>query len=149
MTALVSWSIDRSGLSLSDLVIDSDPTSTYTFAQGGVGRVGVSPRETFATDSAFVDGRMRTSVVRDESSLPGIVIVQGASWSAVDTAVTALETALWQFIYTLTEVKDGVSKVWTAYPATVGAADGVVTVDNIEQFYTVVSLGIPVYPVSA
>ena len=79
MTALVSWTIDRSALSLSDLVIDSDPTSTYTFAQGGVGRVGITRRETFAADSLFVHGRMRTAVVKEESLLPGIVIVQGAA----------------------------------------------------------------------
>ena len=149
MTALVSWSIDRTSLSLSDLVIDSTPTSTYTFADGGVGRVGITRRDTFATDSPFVDGRMRTASVKEESSLAGIVIVQGASWSAVDTSVTALQTALDQFVYTVTDVRSGVSKVWTAYPASVGAVDGVVTVDNVSQFYTVVSIGIPVDPVSA
>lgn len=149
MTALVSWSVDRSGLSLSDLVIDSDTGSTYRFADGGLGRRGIAPRETFADDSPWINGRFRTSVVMEESQLPGIVLVQAASTSALETAITALETALTQFTYTVTEVKDGVTKVFTAYPATIGAADGIATYDNVAQHFQLLSISIPIYPVAS
>lgn len=149
MTALVSWTIDQSSLSLSGLVIDSNPASTYRFAIGGVGRRGIAQRETFAADSPWIDGRLRTAVVKNESELPGIVIVQASTTSALDTAIAALEVAVCQFAYTLTEVKDGVTSVWNAYPAAIGYADGVVTFDNVTQHYQGVSLTIPIDPVSS
>lgn len=150
MTETVTVTIDRSGLSLSDLVIDSSLTATYTLAEGGLGRIGIAQRETFADDSAWVDGRMRVAVVKEESALPLVVRVQASTSSALDTAVVALETALCQFTYTVTMVVDGVSKVWTAYPAAIGGADdGLIHPWQVEAHYADLSIRIPLYPVAA
>src|SRR3954465_7984640 len=126
MTALGTLTIDRAGMpgSLADLVIDTDGFGTYYLDKAGLGRVGRTPRETFAAPSPFVHGQLRTAVVLEESALVIVVRVQAATSSAVSTAVTALEDALSQFVYPVTEVVDGVTKVWTAYPATIQSVDG-------------------------
>jgi hypothetical protein len=149
MTAIGTVSIDRSSLSLSPLVIDTDGFSTYYVDAKGLGRVGKTPRETFATDSPYINGRTRTAVVLEESALPLGVRVQASSSSALNTAVTALEDALWQFVYTVTVTVDGVVKVWTAYPATIQSADGLLAFERVTSFHEDLSISIPVYPVPA
>lgn len=151
MTAIGSITIDRSGLpgSLSDLVIDTEGFGTYYLDRAGLGRVGQTPRETLATASPFVHGQVRTAVVYEESSLPLVVRVQASSSSALDTAVTALETALMQFTYTVTKVVDGVSKTYDAYPATWNSVDGLTTFERATGFYEDLTITIPVYPVAS
>src|SRR6185312_2670988 len=124
MTSVGSITIDCSSISASDIVISTDGFSTYYVDKAGLGRVGRAPRETFATPSPFQNGQARTAVVWDESSYPLTIRVQADSSSALDTAVAALEAALSQFIYTVTEVLDGVTKAWTAFPATWNSTDG-------------------------
>lgn len=149
MTAIGTVTIDRSSLSLSDLVIDTEGFSTYYVDKAGMGRVGRVPRETFATASPFLHGQSRTSVVWDESSLPLTVRVQASSSAALDTAVSALEDALSQFIYPVTVEVDGVSKVWTAYPATWNSTDGLMTFERVTGFHEDLAITIPVYPVAS
>lgn len=149
MTALGSLTIDRSELSLADLVIDTDGFGTYYLDKAGWGRVGRTPREAFAAPSPFVHGQMRTSVVLEESAIVALVRVQAASSAALATAVTALEDALWQFIYPVTQVVDGVTKAYTAYPATVQSVDGLIAFERVTGFHEDLSISIPVYPVSS
>lgn len=149
MTALGSVSIDRTGLSLSALVIDTEGFGTYYVDKAGFGRVGRLPRETLATASPFVHGQFRTSVVWEEATLPLTVRVQADSSSALNTAVVALETALSQFTYSVTVTVDGVAKVWTAYPATWNSTDGLLAVERVRAFHEDLSITIPVYPVSS
>lgn len=149
MTALGSVSIDRTSLSLSALVIDTEGFNTYYVDQAGLGRVGRTPRETFATASPWVNGQLRTAVVWDESSLTLTVRTQADSSSALDTAVSALEDALSQFTYTVTVTVDGVVKVWNAYPATWNSTDGLLAVERVRAFHEDLSISIPVDPVSS
>jgi hypothetical protein len=149
VTAIGTVVIDRTALSLSPLTIDTDGFSTYAVDARGLGRVGKTPRETFATDSPYINGRTRTSVVLEESALPLGIRVQASSSSALNTAVTALEDALWQFVYTVTVTLDGVVKVWTAYPATIQSVDGLLAFERATSFHEDLSISIPVYPVSA
>lgn len=149
MAATGSVTIDRSGLSLTDLVIDTEGFNTYYIDKAGLGRVGRSPRETLATASPFVHGQARTSVVWEEASLPLTVRVQGTSSSALDTALTALDVALSQFVYEVTVVMDGVTKVYTAYPATWNSTDGLVAVERVKAFCEDLAISIPVYPVAS
>lgn len=149
MTAIGTVTIDRSGLSLSDLVIDTEGFGTYYVDKGGLGRVGRTPRETVATSSPFVHGQSRTSVVLEESTLSLAVRVQAASSSALDAAVVALEDALFQFVYDVTVVVDGVTKVWTAYPATIDSTDGLVAFERVQAFHEDLAVSIPVYPVAS
>lgn len=151
MAARGTVTIDRSGMpgSLTDLVIDTEGFSTYAVSVDGLGRVGKTPRETFATASPFVHGQLRTVVVREESSLPLVVTVYGTSASDLDTKVTALEDALDQFIYPVEVEVDGVAKVWTCYPATIQSIDGLIKPERLSAFFEDLSISIPVYPVSA
>jgi len=149
VTALVTVTIDRTSLSLSDLSITSDNSGTYTLAQGGLGRPGIAQREAFADDSKWVNGRLRTAVVKEESTLPLIVRVQSTTTSGLATAVSALETALCQFTYTVTVDVDGDSKDWTAYPAAIGAADGLYVPGRVLDHYEDLTISIPIYPVAS
>lgn len=141
--------IDRSSLSLSDLTIAVSGNGTYVIDQGGLGRPGKTSRETLATASPFVHGQTVTAVVLEDSSLPLVVRVNAATSSALDTAVTALETALRQFTYTVTVTVDGVAKVWTGRPAAIGTVDGLQTYARVAEFYEILTVTIPVYPVAS
>lgn len=149
MTALASVTIGRASLSLADLVIDSAGFGTYLVDVAGLGRVGKTPREAFATPSPFVHGQLRTQVVLEESTLPLVVRVNGTSSSDLDAKVAALEDALWQFTYPVTVVVGGVTKVWSAYPATIQTIDGLTAFERVTNYFEDLSISIPVYPVSA
>lgn len=151
MTALGTVTIDRSNMpgSLADLVIDTDGFGTYYVDKAGLGRVGRTPRETFAAPSPFVHGQIRTAVVLEESALVLVVRVQAASSAALATAVTALEDALFQFLYNVTVVVDGVARVWEACPATVQSVDGLTAFERVTGFHEDLSISIPIYPVSS
>lgn len=149
MTALATLVVDRSSLSLSSLTIDSDGFGTYLFDAAGLGRVGVTPRESFATAVPWVNGQLRTAVVKEESALPLTVRVQASTSSALDTAITALQDALFQFVYTVTLTVDGVAKAYTAYPATIQSVDGLTAFERVTNHFEDLSISIPVYPVSS
>lgn len=149
MTSLATVTIDRSGLSLTDLTIETSGSGTYVIDQGGLGRVGMTSRETLATASPFVHGQLRTQVVLEESSLPLVVRVQSTTSAGLNTAVTALETALRQFTYTVTVTVDGVAKAWDAHPATIGSVDGLTAYERQIDYFEVLSISIPVYPVAS
>lgn len=149
MADIGSVSVDRTGLSLSALVIGTEGFGSYLIDRGGLGRVGRTPRETLATPSPWVHGQLRTAVVLEESSLPLVVRVNGTSSSDLNTKVAALEAALYQFVYGVTVVVDGVTKVYTAYPATIQSTDALVAFERVTSFHEDLSISIPVYPVSA
>lgn len=149
MTALATVVISRTELSLADLTIDSEGFGTYLVDKAGLGRVGTTPRETFATAPPWLNGRLRTAVVKDESTLVLTVRVQAASSSALDTAVAALEAAFDQFEYTVTKTVDGVAKVYTAYPATIQSTDALTAFERVTAFHEDLSISIPVYPVAS
>lgn len=151
MSALGTITIDRSGMpgSLLDLVIDTEGFGTYYVDKAGLGRPGKTPRETLATASPYINGQLRTSVVYEESTLIYVVRVNGTSASDVNTKVTQLENALAQFVYNVTTVIAGVTKVYTAYPATVQSVDGLIAFERVTGFEEDLSISIPVYPVSS
>jgi len=147
MADLATVTITRTLLSLSALSIGSEGFSTYYIDRDGLGRVGKTPRETFADDSGWVNGRLRTAVVREESALPLTVRVQAASSSALDTAIDALDAALDQFVYDVTVTVDGVAKTYRGYPATMQTTDALINVERVRDFCEDFTISIPVYPV--
>jgi hypothetical protein len=149
VTALATVVIGRSSLSLSDLTIDSEGFGTYLVDAAGLGRVGITPRETFATAPPWLNGRLRTQVVKDESVLSLVVRVQSSSASNLDAAVAALEDALWQRSYPVTQTVLGVAKTYTAYPATLQSTDALMAFERVTAFYEDLSISIPVYPVAS
>lgn len=142
-----SVSIDRTALSMSALTISGDGTGTYSLTAKGLGRPAITARSTWFPDSPDVHGSRLRSAVKEQSSLPLEVVVQAASASALDAAVTALSDALWQFSFTTTVTVDGVSKVWTCSPASWAVASGVVEVSHAAAFLEVLTITIPVYPI--
>ena len=148
MSDIATVTIDRSGLSLADLVIGSEGFSPYVIAAGGLGRIGRTPRDATATASPFIHGQLRTASVLEESSLPLTVRVTGTSAADLDAKVTALEDALNQFVYTVTVAVNGVAKAWTGYPATVGAVDGLTVFERNAAFFEDLAITIPVYPIA-
>jgi hypothetical protein len=151
MTAIGTLVIDRSGMpgSLADLTADTDGFGPYVIAVKGLGRIGITPRETFAAPVPWVHGQLRTAVVKEESALVLLLSVNGSSASDLDTKVTALEDALWQFVYPVTLTVGGVAKVYVAYPATIQSVDGLTTFERATAFFEDLSISIPVYPVSS
>lgn len=150
MSNLGTVVIDRSGMpgSLSDLTIGTEGFDTYLVDSAGLGRVGITPRETFAAPVPWVHGQVRTAVVREESTLVLLVSVNGSSASDLNTKVGALEAALFQFIYTVTVTVLGVAKEYTAYPATIQSIDGLTAFERTTAFFEDLSISIPVYPVA-
>jgi len=149
VTAIGSVSIDRTSLSLSALVADTEGFGAYYVDAKGLGRIGRTPRLTTATASPYVHGQLHTAAVLEESVLNLVLRVNGTSSSDLDTKVTALEGALFQFVYGVTVVVSGVTRVWTAYPATIQSTDALVAFERVTAFYEDLTISIPVYPVSA
>jgi hypothetical protein len=148
VTAIGTVSIDRTSLSADPLVIDTEGFSVYLVDVAGLGRVGTTPRETFATPSPWVHGQLRTAVVKEESTLPLTVRVQAGNTADLHDAVHTLEAALFQFVYTVTVTLDGQAMAWTAYPATIGAVDGLTAFERVTGHFEDLSISIPVYPVA-
>jgi len=147
MTALATVTIDRTSLSLSDLVIDSEGFGTYYIDKAGLGRPGTAWDETFADDSPWIDGRVRTAAKKQETTLPLTVRVQAESSAALDTAVAALEAALEQFVYEVTVTVDGVAKTYRAYVgSTIQSTDGLIDVERVRGFHEDFAIAIPIYP---
>lgn len=147
MTSVGTITIGCSSIGADDIVISTDGFSTYYVDKAGLGRVARIPRETFATASPFMDGQARTQVVWDESSYPLVMRVQADSTAALDSAIGALENALSQFIYPVTDLLDGVTKVWTAFPATWNSTDGLRAFERVMAYHEDLAITIPVDPI--
>lgn len=147
MTSTATVSIDRTSLTLSALAI-TDDGATYQLKQDGLTRPAITWRLTSVPDSINIHGTEYIGVAKEQTSIPLEVIVKSTTSSALNTAVVALETALSQFTYTVTVTVDGVAKVWTAGPASwsfpmpTGPSD-------VAQFFTLMTVSIPVYPIAS
>lgn len=149
MTAVATVTIDRSSLSLSDLVIDSEGFGTYLLDVDGLGRVGRTPRITYAAVSPYVNGQLPVAAVWDESTLSITVRIQSDSSADLDTAVAALEAALGQFSYTVTLDVNGVTKTYPATFATWNSTDALTQFARVMTYHEDLAITIPVYPVAS
>jgi hypothetical protein len=144
--SMATVSIDRSSLTLAALVI-ADDGATYQLTKDGLGEPGISWRTTSMPDSQDVHGSEPLSHVKEQTSIPLEVMVKAASSSALKTAVTALKKALSQFSYPVTVTVDGVADTWSASPAS--WSRGTVQPGQVAQFFTVLTITIPVYPIAS
>lgn len=144
-----SVSIDRTSLGLPPLVIGVDGDSTYTVTVGGLGRPAVTARTTYAGDSPYLHGQTPIAVVRENSSLPLTVLLQGDTDAALRAAAAALDAALWQFTYNVTVTEGSTATTWLCSPASYGLDSSAVTSDNVAEHYEVWAITIPVYPIPA
>lgn len=138
--------ISRTSLSLSDLVITGTGTGPYSLTAAGLGRPGRTVRATFADASAHSEGQLMTQAVRDITSLPVEVIVQGSSSADLASLLDALDSALFQFRYTTTVTIDGADVTWPSLPTSFDIVGGSVLYSRRSEFLEVVSFTIPVQP---
>lgn len=142
-----SVSIQRSSIGLSPLVIATDGSAPYSITEGGLGRPAVTARTTYAGESNYVHGQTPVAVVRENSSLPLTVLIQGDSGAEVAQAAADLDEALWQFAYEVTVTEGTVTTTWLCSPASYGIDNGIVASHNVDEHYEVWAITIPVYPI--
>jgi hypothetical protein len=143
----VSVSIDRSSLSLAALVA-TDDGATYQIQQDGISRPAITWRKLAAPDSADVHGTEYIAAVKEQTSIPLNVIVKSASTSALQMAIDDIEAAISQFSYSVTVTVDGAAKTWAASPAAWSFSTPI-TPGQVAQFFTLMTITIPVYPIAS
>lgn len=149
MRVTSSLSIDRTGLSLSPLVLNNDPfTGAFTYPEDGLAEPVFPPRVSYAPDSQWIPGRLALGSVLDAGSIPLSVYVRGTSAANLQTLKVELLTALVQLSYDVTMTVDGVEVgTWPAFPASV--AWGVVDHGMAQRHLALATISIPVNPVEA
>lgn len=143
---MLSFTVDRSSLSLSDLSIDDEGFSSYAITPEGYSEPEVSPRVTTAR-SRYVIGELVTGYTLNTSTLLLEVWVQGTTTAVLETRCDALKRAFSrQASYSVTRTLDGQSKTWRCQPAGVTRTGPVIKgeVNNYEATYRI---SIPVYPI--
>lgn len=126
MTGAMTLTLDRSSLSLADLVVVGD-RATATAGAGywtpltdseGLTLPSFQPRRLYAPDSAWVAGKQLLGSVLDQGTLQVDVWVIGSNVSELKTRKDALEAAAYQFAYAVTLAVDGATLgVWGGEPA--------------------------------
>lgn len=112
---MISVTLDRTSLSLSPLVITSNPFGTSLhLPEDGVVWPNFDTRRTYAPDSPYESGRVLLAAVREAADLPLTVYAHGADAAATDAAKAELEAALAQWSYDLTLTVDGIAHAYNA-----------------------------------
>lgn len=144
-----SVTIDRSSLSLADLVIDEAMDGTYVLLLGSrLRRPGTIWRKSAMPDSNDVHGTEFLTAVKEQADIPLKVMVQADTSAALDTAIDELDDALSQFTYPVTVDLDGVEKVWDASPAP-WSPDDLEEYQAVLQHFDVLTVTLPVYPIAS
>jgi len=143
-----SVTIDRSSLSLSDLVIDEALNATYVLLLGSrLRRPAVTWRKTAAPNSVDVHGTEFIAAVKENTDYPFRVMVQANTTADLDAAIDELDEALSQFAYPVTVDLGGVLKVWAASPAPWAPESDLAEAQAVAAFFEVLTVTIPVYPI--
>lgn len=147
MTTTATVSISRTALALTALVIADDGAEPYSLTATGLGRPEITPRNTYAPDSRYINGSELVAVTREQSALPLEVLVQADSAVTLHNAIAALDDAIWQFTYTVTITVGGVAQVWTCSPGVLNTVSGTVDHGHADQHMAVVALALPCHPI--
>lgn len=143
---MISYSVDRSSLSLGALVIPAYPVDGLWAPEEEQGRPAKVWRR--ATASApFIHGSVQTAAALDTASFPLAVYVQKTSAAALEAAKDEVEEAFFQFTFDLTRTENGVSRVWAAYCADVSWGD--FDSGMVRAFMAKATITVPVYPVAS
>lgn len=116
MTNLLTLTFSRTSLSLSSLLIGTDPTAGLWLPEDSVTEPGRTVRRAYAPDSAFIPGRYLLSAVEDAATVPVTVYARGATGAELAANRAILDAAASQFNYSLTLTVDGVARTWSADP---------------------------------
>jgi hypothetical protein len=142
----LSLTLDRTSLSLSDLVIAGTAPSAGLWIE-----LADNPdflfRYTYAPDSAYVPGKQLLAAVLDQATLPVTVHGQAASANDLSALRDELSAALAQFSYPVTLTLDGISTTWSADCST--AAFGSIDSGQQQALIFSANLVIPVNPPGA
>jgi hypothetical protein len=144
-----SLTLTRSALAvpLADLVISGDHTQSLWLDESGFGRPQFTFRKGHAPESDIFPGQSLLTAVKDQAAIPCGIYARGASAAALDTAMTELETALAQFVFTVTLTVDGVAKSFEA--ECTAPAWGALDSGEVEAHLARASVVIPVNPPGA
>lgn len=138
---MTTLTIDRSGLSLADLVITADGSSSYELESFAPGRV---ERENTLAESRWRDGGRITSSRKAVTAMALVVRCHGTDVDDALTLAAALEVALGdQLSFTITELTDSTSIDYDCMAASVDIARDPVL---LEGSIIVVSASIPRQP---
>ncbi|MGZ5410429.1 MAG: hypothetical protein ACXWDJ_10585 [Aeromicrobium sp.] len=143
---MISLTIDRTALSLPDLVISNDPTDGLWLPEDGFGRPGKVWRRT-SVSSPFIHGSVQTRAVLEQASIPVAVFAQGVTTAALRTLQAELEAALSQWIFEATVTEDGSATTFECDCADVSwnEFDSGMTRSHLAR----ATVTIPCYPVGA
>lgn len=112
---MVTVTIGRDRLSLSDLAIDGNPaTGAFHIPEADVKWPRLSMRKVYAPESEFIGGRVKLAQVPGVSDYTLPIYAHGASTALVGAAQDILEAAVTQFDFSLTIDVDGESRTYLA-----------------------------------
>lgn len=136
--------IDRSTLSLPDLVIGTNPASSDIYLpEDGLNRIDFDYRRTYADGSSYAP-RALVAAILEPTNLQLVVYCHAATSAALATVEGTLTTALSQWAYDVTVTIDGVSQTVTGEPTR--PAFGAVESGMVKAFLSRATLSIPVNP---
>jgi hypothetical protein len=139
-----SLTIDRSSLSLSDLVIGTSPFGADMYLpEDGIERFDFDYRRSYAEGSTYAP-RALLAAILEPTTLSVAVYCRGASSAALATIETTLTTAMSQWAYDLTLTIDGVSQTVTGEPTR--PAFGQIDSGMVRAFVSRATLSIPINP---
>jgi hypothetical protein len=143
-----SITIDRTALSLPDLVITGDSTGAdFHLPEDGIGRPNFAMRRGYAPTSRLISGQQLLSAVADVGSLSLRIYAHGTSTADLDVNRAALTAALTQWAFQLTLTVDGSAETYWCDPEfpTWGPVDS----GEVAAFMSIATITVPVQPGSA
>ena len=142
----VTITIDRSSLSLADLVLAGQGT-TETWGIATYRTPGKVARISYAPDADNIHGSIPVAASWQQGMLSFTAFPTVADTAARVAALAELEQALGQFAYTVTVTESGTSEAWAANMGSIELA-GDRTRSDMEQNNPLYSVTIPVYPIA-
>lgn len=104
-----------------DLVIRNapQPDDRWQILERGFALPTFPMRYSFAPDSDYLDGKELLGAVRDQGTMPAVLLAGGDSIADLYEAIDELESALAQTTFTVKATLDGVDRgPWDAFPVT-------------------------------
>lgn len=138
-----SLTIDRTSLSLSDLVFEGNDGST-PFGLGAFQTPVYVPRTQYA-QSRWIDGSFPVSSVWEHSQLTGTLILSADTAADLASAKAEVVAALGRMSYEVTTEQNGVEQTWTADRGSLVLA-GDLDIINLRELFEVYRFVIPVHP---
>jgi hypothetical protein len=148
---ILAITIDRTSLELDPLVIRNarQADDRWSVLDRGFALPTFPVRYSYAPDSDYLEGKELLGAVRDQGTMPAVLMAYGDSIADLFAAKDELEAALLQSTYTVKATLDGVDVgPWDAFPITPSWGDDL-DPGLAEQFNATTSLQFLLNPPSA